>query len=70
MNVHKIDPELIASKCSPRHIQSVLEDLQKKLVLAEQLASEVISLNPKVNEIGAGKKANMQHIAEMIMKEK
>ena len=59
MNIYKISPAVIASTCSPRHIQSVIEDLVLLLKKQEALAKEVLTLNPLCNEIGAGK---MQHL--------
>lgn len=66
MQAHKLSPEQI-SKCSPRHIQSVIEDLVAIIKLQNKLANDVLSLNPKCNEIGSGKLANMQEIAQKII---
>lgn len=59
----RFDPELIAYTCSPRHVQSVLEDLLEILKVAKELQDEVLSLNPNCPEIGLGKLANLQSIA-------
>jgi hypothetical protein len=61
-----IDAEQIAYTCSPRHIQSVIEDLLEEIKVAEQLQSEVLSLNPEYLEIGAGKMQKLQDIARRL----
>ena len=63
----KLDPELI-SKASPRHIQSVLEDLIAVCSQGQLLADKVLRLNPKVKEVGEGMLANLQEIAGKITK--
>lgn len=63
MNPHKIDAKFISSQCSPRHIQSVIEDLVQIIKQQEELAHKVLQLNPKCNEIGAGMLANLQELA-------
>ena len=66
-HLSKLDPELI-SKASPRHIQSVLEDLIVVCLQGQALADKVLRLNPKSEEIGAGMLANLQEIAGKITK--
>lgn len=67
MNPHKIDAKFISQQCSPRHIQSVIEDLIQIIKLQEELAHEVLQLNPQCNEIGAGMLANLQELASDIV---
>lgn len=66
MNLHKLDPKVI-SECSPRHIQSVIEDLLKVIKAQEALAVEVLTLNPLSTEIGQGKMLNLQSLANKVL---
>ena len=66
-SISKLDPKAI-SNASPRHIQSVIEDLIVVCLQGQALADEVIRLNPNVNEVGAGMLANLQEIAGKITK--
>lgn len=66
-SISKIDPKLVAN-ASPRHIQSVLEDLIAVCLQGQSLADKVLRLNPKSEEIGAGMLANLQEIAGKITK--
>ena len=63
MNPKKLDARHIATTCSPRHIQSVIEDLVEIIKQQEELAAKVMQLNPKSNQIGAGMLANLQELA-------
>ena len=36
-----VDPKKIASECSPRHVQSVIEDAQRDILAAEKLSDEL-----------------------------
>lgn len=67
MVLSKMCPKSISETCSPRHIQNVIEDLLEIIKKQNKLAQEVIDLNPKCNEIGAGKLANMQELAKEII---
>ena len=51
-SISKLDPKAI-SEASPRHIQSVLEDLIVVCLQGQALADKVLRLNPKSEEIGA-----------------
>lgn len=51
-SISKLDPKAI-SNASPRHIQSVLEDLIVVCLEGQTLADKVLRLNPKSEEIGA-----------------
>ena len=51
-SISKLDPKSI-SNASPRHIQSVLEDLIVVCLQGQALADKVLRLNPKSEEIGA-----------------
>lgn len=62
----KMNPEAIAYTCSPRHVQSVLEDLLEEIEAAVQLRDEVLSLNPNCLEIGAGKMNRLQELAKRL----
>lgn len=62
----QIDPEAIAYTCSPRHIQSVIENLLEEIKVAEDLQEEVLSLNPDCLQIGAGKMQNLQSLARRL----
>ena len=76
-SISKLDPKAI-SNASPRHIQSVLEDLIVVCLEGQTLADKVLRLNPKSEEIGAktqprcgcsaGMLANLQEIAGKITK--
>lgn len=67
-NLLEADAGIIATICSPEHIQSVIEDMQHQLALARHLKREVLSLNPECNTIGAGKLASMQWYASKLDK--
>lgn len=64
-----IKPEMIATQASPKHIQSVIEDMQRQIAFlctvaenvtpAEKLAARVALLNPDAGEIGAGMLASL-----------
>ena len=64
-SISKLDPKAI-SNASPRHIQSVLEDLIVVCLQGQALADKVLRLNPKSEEIGM--LANLQEIAGKITK--
>ena len=76
-SISKLDPKAI-SNASPRHIQSVLEDLIVVCLQGQILADKVLRLNPKSEEIGTrtqpccgrseGMLANLQEIAGKITK--
>ena len=76
-SISKLDPKAI-SNASPRHIQSVLEDLIVVCLEGQVLADKVLRLNSKSEEIGAktqprcgcsaGMLANLQEIAGKITK--
>ena len=51
-SISKLDPKSI-SNASPRHIQSVLEDLIVVCLQGQAFADKVLRLNPKSEEIGA-----------------
>ena len=67
MKLSKINPEMIATTCSPRHIQSIIEDLLQMIKRQDELANEVLNLNPLVDTIGAGKLANLQELAKDVV---
>ena len=48
MNIHAMNPKKISQECSERHVQSVIEGLMERLMEAEALADEVLTLNTKV----------------------
>lgn len=62
----KVNPNVIANKCSPRHVQSVLEDAKQIIEVAIALKNEVLSLNPNCATIGAGKREQMVFLAKLI----
>ena len=66
-SISKLDPKSI-SNASPRHIQSVLEDLIVVCLQGQLLADKVLRLNPKAGEIGEGMLANLQENAGKITK--
>jgi hypothetical protein len=66
-NLSKIGPECISTSCSPRHIQSVIEDLLDVIKKQKELANEVLMLNDNWLEIGAGKMANLRELAKDIV---
>lgn len=68
-SISKIDPKLV-SNASPRHIQSVLEDLIAVCLQGQSLADKVLRLNTKSGEIGAGMLANLQEIAKQVVNTK
>ena len=63
-SISKLDPKSI-SNASPRHIQSVLEDLIVVCLEGQTLADKVLRLNTKSEE---GMLANLQEIAGKITK--
>ena len=66
-SISKLDPTSI-SNASPRHIQSIIEDLIVVCLQGQTLADKVLKLNPKSEKIGAGMLANLQEIAGKITK--
>ena len=62
------DAAEIVAECSDRHIQSVIEDMQEQLKIAAELRKQVMSLNPNWPEIGLGRLAQMQAIANRMSK--
>jgi len=50
-NLSKVNAEYI-SNCSPRHIQSVIEDLLQVIQKQSELADEVIKLEPFKEQLG------------------
>lgn len=67
-NLLLADGERIATECSQKHIQSVIEDMQTELKIAAELRQQVLSLNPNCDTIGPGKLAQMQYLAKQINK--
>ena len=67
MKLSKINPEMITTTCSPRHIQSIIEDLLQVIKRQDNLAKEVLNLNPLYDTIGAGRLANLQELAKDII---
>lgn len=65
-NLSKVNAEYI-SNCSPRHIQSVIEDLLQVIQNQRKLADQVMRLNPDCLEIGAGKMANLRELAAEVI---
>lgn len=63
----RIDPKLISQECSPRHIQTVLEDLIEIAKAGSDLAYSVSLLNPNCNEIGSGRLMNLLQDAEDVL---
>lgn len=73
-----IKPAMIATQASPKHIQSVLEDMQRQIAFlcsaletpsdAEKLAARVALLNPAAGEIGAGMLASLVEDARRCFK--
>lgn len=64
--VARLQPEQISHVCSPRHVQSVLEDLQRDvgtlvhhIEQLHSLAQRVSRLNPNHPGIGAGMLASL-----------
>ena len=73
MNIQKIDPKYISETCSPRHIQSVIEDLLNIIHKQSILADLVLRLNSdyrvevdgqEVVPVGVGMMLNLKYIAE------
>ena len=62
MNPHKIDAKFISSQCSPRHIQSVIEDLVQIIKRQEELAHKVLQL-PDWKNIDTGILDNLRELA-------
>ena len=62
-----MNPELISQTYSPRHIQSVIEDLLQVIKRQDKLAHEVLSPNPLSCTIGAGRLANLQELAKDVV---
>lgn len=67
ISLDKVNAKTIVAECSPRHIQSVIEDLLQIAIESEKLASSVASLNPNVNEIGSGRLATLIDDANTVL---
>lgn len=67
MDITKIDPELIATSLSQKHIQSIIEDLISIIKLQNELADEVLMFNPKSGKIEGEMLVNLQNIAITIL---
>jgi len=65
-NLSKVNAEYI-SKCSPERIKSTVEDLLQVIKKQNELAYEVMRLNPDCLEIGAGKMANLRGLAAEVI---
>lgn len=66
-NLNKINPKMIATECSPKHIQSVIEDLLELAIEGHRLATSISKLNPQCNEIGEGRLRTMIDDANSII---
>lgn len=55
INLSKLNPAIISQESSPRHIQSVLEDLIEIAEAGQTLANSTVTLNPYAGEIGEGR---------------
>ena len=67
-NLLLADAKWIATECSQKHIQSVIEDMQTELKIAAELRQQVLSLNPDCDTIGPGKLAQIQRLAKQLNK--
>ena len=67
--LHMLGIEAIMT-CSPRHIQSVLEDLHTLALQGRLLADEVMKINPTSGEIGEGFARNLQNLAKGLSTDK
>lgn len=67
MDISKINTRTIAQKCSPVHIENVINDLVLALREAQVLADEVLALNPSCGELGKGKALKMQESANGLL---
>lgn len=67
MNLHKINPRSIVQQCSPVHVENVIIDLVLALREAQDLANEVLTLNPSCGELGEGKALRMQESAKRVI---
>ena len=67
MKLSKMNPELISQTYSPRHIQSIIEDLLQVIKRQDKLVHEVLNLNPLSCTIGAGRLANLQELAKDVV---
>jgi len=68
-NLDKINIEAIMD-CSPRHIQSVLEDLHALALQGTLLANAVMKINPTSGELGEGFARNLQSLALTVLHRK
>lgn len=67
MDITKIDPELIATLLSQKHIQSIIEDLISLIKLQNELADELLMFNPKSGKIEGEMLVNLQNLAITIL---
>lgn len=67
ITLSKINPAIISQEASPRHIQSVLEDLIEIAMAGQALAASTITLNPYAGEIGEGKARDIVEKAQNVL---
>lgn len=63
----KINPAIISQESSPKHIQSVLEDLIEIAKAGQILANSTITLNPYAGEIGEGRARDIVEKAQNVV---
>jgi hypothetical protein len=68
-DLDKINIEAIMN-CSPRHLQSVLEDLHALALQGTLLANAVMKINPTAGDIGEGFARNLQSLALAVLHRK
>ena len=66
-DLHKIDPHMVALHGSKEYIQRIIEDLLHVIKEQNDLAKEVMTLNPDCLSIGAGKMNNLKDMAKTIL---
>ena len=66
-DLHKIDPHMVSLHGSKEYIQSIIEGLLHVIKEQNDLAKEVMTLNPDCRSIGAGKMNNLKDMAKTIL---
>ena len=68
VSLEHIKPDQIADLCSRVHIGNVISNHVEMLKIANRLAEEVLTLNPKAGSLGEGKANMLLELAEEFKK--
>lgn len=67
INLSKLNPATISQESSPRHIQSVLEDLIEITKAGQTLANSTVKLDPYACKIGEGRVKDIVEKAQNVL---